>query len=38
MGTDGHMWLLMEQPEESLRAVVEESADVCPVRAITIED
>jgi len=37
MGTDGHM-RLMEQPDESLRAMVEESADLCPAQAITIED
>ena len=38
LGADGRMVVLAEEPGESLRAEVEEAADVCPVQAITIQD
>ncbi|CAN5167393.1 ferredoxin [soil metagenome] len=34
---DGFLYVLQEEPDEALRAAVEEAADVCPVGAITIE-
>ena len=37
LGDDGRMHVLIEEPDESLRASVEDAADVCPVQAITIE-
>lgn len=34
---EGHIkWV--ENPDESLRAKVEDAADVCPLQAITIQD
>lgn len=33
----GHLVVLMPEPDESLRAAVEDAADVCPVQAISIE-
>jgi ferredoxin len=33
----GRLVVLVEEPDESLRASVEDAADVCPVQAITIE-
>jgi ferredoxin len=33
----GRMRVLIEEPDESMRASVEDAADVCPVQAITIE-
>ena len=38
LGADARMHVLVEEPGESLRAEVEEAADVCPVQAITIQD
>jgi ferredoxin len=34
----GHLVVLVEQPDGSLRDRVDEAADVCPLQAITIED
>ena len=34
---EGELEVLQEEVDESLRASVEEAADVCPVQAITIE-
>ncbi len=34
---EGHLVLLVDEPDESLRASCEDAADVCPVQAITIE-
>jgi ferredoxin len=34
---DGYLYILMEEPPESLRAEVEEAAERCPTGAITIE-
>lgn len=33
----GRMVVLVAEPDEALRAGVEDAADVCPVQAITIE-
>lgn len=33
----GRLVVLVDEPDESLRARVEDAADVCPVQAITIE-
>jgi ferredoxin len=35
--TDGFLYVLQEEPPESLRAKVEEAADMCPTGAITVE-
>lgn len=32
----GRLVVLVEEPDETLRASVEDAADVCPVQAITI--
>ena len=37
LGDDGKMHVLIDEPDEALRAKVEDAADVCPVQAITIE-
>jgi ferredoxin len=37
LNEDGHLVVLLEQPDGSLRDKVEEAADVCPLQAITIE-
>ena len=34
---DGYLYVLIEQPPESMRAEVEEAAERCPTGAITIE-
>jgi ferredoxin len=34
---DGMLYLLQEQPAESLRSEVEKAARMCPTQAITIE-
>lgn len=34
---DGMLYLLQEQPAESLRSAVEKAARMCPTQAITIE-
>ena len=33
----GKMVVLLAEPDEAMRAAVEDAADVCPVQAITIE-
>jgi ferredoxin len=38
LDTGGHLVVLVEQPDDSLRDRVEEAADVCPLQAITIHD
>ena len=37
LAEEGKLVVLQEEVDESLRDVVEEAADVCPVQAITIE-
>ena len=34
---DGYLYVLMEEPPESMRAEVEEAAERCPTGAISIE-
>ncbi len=34
---DGYLYVLQEEPPESMRAEVEEAAERCPTGAITIE-
>jgi ferredoxin len=34
---DGFLYVLQENPPESLRPQVEEAADMCPTGAITVE-
>jgi ferredoxin len=34
---DGYLYILIEEPPESMRAEVEEAAQRCPTGAITIE-
>ena len=34
---DGRLVVMIEEPDESLRATVEDAADVCPVQAISIK-
>ena len=34
---DGYLYILVEEPPESMRADVEEAAERCPTGAITIE-
>lgn len=35
--SDGYLYVLQEEPDESLRAKVTDAADLCPTGAITIE-
>ena len=35
---DGYLYILQENPAESLRTKVTEAADMCPTGAISIED
>ena len=35
--SDGYLYILQEEPPESLRAQVEQAADMCPTAAITVE-
>lgn len=37
LNDEGRLVVLIDQPDESLRAKCEDAADVCPVQAITIE-
>lgn len=34
---NGRLAVLVEEPDEALRAQVEEAADICPVQAIRLE-
>ena len=34
---DGFLYILQEEPPESLRKQVEQAADMCPTAAITVE-
>ena len=34
----GKLVVLVDQPDEGLRDMVEEAADVCPLQAITVQD
>ena len=36
--SDGYLYVLLEEPPESMRKTVEQAADMCPTAAITIED
>jgi len=36
--SDGYLYVLQEEPDESLRAKVQEATELCPTGAITIED
>jgi ferredoxin len=35
--SDGYLYVLQEEPDESLRDKVTDAADLCPTGAITIE-
>ena len=35
--SDGFLYILIEEPPESLRKQVEQAADMCPTAAITVE-
>lgn len=35
---DGYLYLLLEEPPESLRQKVHEAANMCPTGAITVEE
>jgi ferredoxin len=35
---DGFLYVLQEEPDESLRKAVEQAADMCPTAAITVTD
>lgn len=34
--SDGYLYILIEQPDESLRKAVEQAADMCPTAAISV--
>ena len=36
--SDGYLYILIEEPDEALRAQVVEAAEACPTAAITIAD
>ena len=36
--SDGFLYILIEQPDESLRKSVEQAADMCPTAAISVID
>ena len=36
--TDGYLYLLLEEPPESLRQKVDQAVSMCPTGAITVED
>ena len=36
--SDGYLYILQEEPPESLRDQVVQAADMCPTAAITVED
>ena len=35
--SDGFLYVLIEEPPESLRTQVEQAADMCPTAAITVD-
>jgi ferredoxin len=35
--SDGYLYVLLEEPPESLRPAVEQAADMCPTAAITVD-
>ena len=35
--SDGYLYILQEEPPESLRMQVEQAADMCPTAAITVD-
>ena len=35
--SDGYLYILQEEPPETLRQQVEQAADMCPTAAITVE-
>jgi ferredoxin len=35
--SDGYLYVLQEEPDETLREKVENAADLCPTAAITVE-
>jgi ferredoxin len=35
--SDGFLYILQEEPPESLRTQVEQAADMCPTAAITVD-
>ena len=35
--SDGYLYILQEEPPESLRTQVEQAADMCPTAAITVD-
>jgi ferredoxin len=36
--SDGYLYILQEEPPESLRTQVEQAADMCPTAAISVAD
>jgi len=36
--SDGYLYILIEQPGESLRKAVEQAADMCPTAAISVTE
>jgi len=36
--SDGYLYVLQENPDESLRDKVQQAADLCPTGAISIQD
>jgi ferredoxin len=36
--SDGYLYILQEEPPESLRMQVEQAADMCPTAAISVAD
>jgi ferredoxin len=36
--SDGYLYILNEQPDESLRGAVDQAADMCPTAAISVSD
>jgi ferredoxin len=36
--SDGYLYILIEQPGESLRNAVEQAADMCPTAAISVTE
>jgi len=36
--SDGYLYILQEEPPDSLREKVQQAAELCPTAAITVED